>query len=132
MSWNVGAKGRQGACTFAPSRWPPWLRDGRRGAGAAAAGELEKKQAAAAGELGKKQAPARGRAREEERVGRRRRMPARENGRASDWAGTFPSLQQIARGRQVISHRPADCAPPCWVAVTCQMSNCGKRKTRNF
>jgi len=56
MSWNVGAKGRQGARTFAPSRWPPWLRDGRRGAGAAAAGELEKKQAAAAGELGKKNA----------------------------------------------------------------------------
>jgi len=41
-------------------------------------------------------------------------------------------LQQIAKGRQVISHRPADCAPPCWVAVACQMSNCGKKKTHEF
>jgi hypothetical protein len=73
MSWNVGAKGRQGARTFAPSQWPPWLRDGRRGAGAAAAGELEKKQAAAAGELGKKNASGVG-------VG----CQHEKNGRASD------------------------------------------------
>ena len=46
MPWNVGAKGAAGAMylrSVASSSWRPWLRDNRRGAGVAAAGELEKK-----------------------------------------------------------------------------------------
>jgi hypothetical protein len=57
MPRNIGAKGT--ACStylrsVASSSCLPWLRDGRKGAGAAAAGELAKKQAAAAFKLGKK------------------------------------------------------------------------------
>ena len=77
MPWNVGAKGRQGARTFAPSRWPPWLRDGRRGPGAVAVGELEKKQAAAAGELGKKNASGVGVGCPHEKMDERATGPAR-------------------------------------------------------
>ena len=43
-------RGGRGHVPFAPSWWPPWLRDGRRGAGAAAAaGELGKKNASGVG-----------------------------------------------------------------------------------
>jgi len=99
---------------------------------AVAQGRPEGSRRGGGGRAGEEAGGGGGRAGEEERVGRPRRMLARENGRVSDWAGPFPSLQQIARGRQVISHRPADCVPPCWVAVACQMSNCGKKKTHEF
>jgi len=98
---------------------PSLRRGGRRGSGTAGGEQARRRRASWRRSR---------RAGEEERVGRRRRMPARENGRASDWAGPFPSLQQIARGRQVISHCLADCAPPCWVTMACQMSNCGKKE----
>jgi len=69
---------------------PSLRRGGRRGSGTAGGEQARRRRASWRRSR---------RAGEEERVGRRRRMPARENGRASDWAGPFPSLQQIARGR---------------------------------